>query len=165
MSYSCSHFHWSYLVSANVPTSEAAVLSGALPSQVHLHITRWNLIIWPTDDQLMITWWSPEDQLMINWYSSDDQLIIILSLIQTPSGLFARNVCRTWKVAWGEVEGEGSQIRGDQYHTSPEAKYHLGWSVVYCHWLRNNQKSKHITFIHGFDCDHNRHHNHHHGDT
>jgi len=29
-----------YPDSANVPTSEAAVLSGALPSQVHLHITR-----------------------------------------------------------------------------------------------------------------------------
>ena len=118
-----------------------------------------HLIIWPPDDQLMITWSSTDDQLMIIWWSSDDQLIIILSLIQTPSGLFAINICRTWKVAWGEVEGEGSQIRGDHGHTSPKATYHLRWSVVYCHWLCKDQKSKHITFIHGFDCDHNRHHN------
>ena len=121
VSHSCFHFHWSYFVSANVPTSEAAVLSGALPSQVHLHITRW------TSDH-MTTWWSPDDQLVIN--STDDQLIITLSLIQTPSGLFAINVCRTWKVAWGEVEGEGSQIRGDQYNTSPEATYHQGCVIL-----------------------------------
>ena len=31
--------------SANVPTSEGAVLQGALPTQVHLHITRWKLMI------------------------------------------------------------------------------------------------------------------------
>ena len=31
--------------SANVPTSEGAVLQGALPTQVHLHITRWKLNI------------------------------------------------------------------------------------------------------------------------
>ena len=80
VSHSCFHFHWSYLVRANVPTSEAAVLSGALPSQVHLHITRWTsdhmITWWSPDDHLMITWRPPEDQLMINWWPPDAQLMI-----------------------------------------------------------------------------------------
>ena len=43
----CSHWccFWCFPPSANVPISEGAVLRGALPSQVHLHITRWEIKI------------------------------------------------------------------------------------------------------------------------
>ena len=44
----CSHWccFWCFPPSANVPISEGAVLRGALPSQVHLHITRWEIKIY-----------------------------------------------------------------------------------------------------------------------